>query len=227
MAKNYILTSFNPTRCGILLKEDRSVVKYYLPLNEIIITQNINMLERSVQLFTLQSMHYLDTLAQQAHNSTIEVASSVNSSNNSLHQRNRLSHLEQRKIRKESQPVNHFNFLNRQSTSRRSSQIRKLSTLSKEMSEFSQMRSQRKKESTRYSPQSIPSIGSSMRIWEGSKSSSALTNLPQSPSKDIEMRVEKLKERSKAALARFGEMKAIIRSYRSLSPLLGFIRANH
>ena len=33
LAKNYILTSFNPIRCGVLLKENQSVVKYYLPLN--------------------------------------------------------------------------------------------------------------------------------------------------------------------------------------------------
>ena len=88
------------------------------------------MLERSVQLFTLQSMHYLDTLAQQLHNSTIDLKSSANSSNNSM-QRNRQGHLVLRKLRKESQPVNYFNFLNRQSISRRNSQMRKLSTLSK------------------------------------------------------------------------------------------------
>jgi hypothetical protein len=33
LAKNYILTSFNPNRCGVIINEDKTLVKYYLPLN--------------------------------------------------------------------------------------------------------------------------------------------------------------------------------------------------
>lgn len=38
------------------------IIKYYLPLNEIVITDNIAMLERSVQLFKVQATHFLDAL---------------------------------------------------------------------------------------------------------------------------------------------------------------------
>ena len=44
LAKNYILTSFNPNRCGVLFVEGKYLIKYYLPLNEIVITDNISML---------------------------------------------------------------------------------------------------------------------------------------------------------------------------------------
>jgi hypothetical protein len=33
LAKNYILTSFNPNRCGVVLNEGKLLIKYYLPLN--------------------------------------------------------------------------------------------------------------------------------------------------------------------------------------------------
>jgi len=63
LAKNCLLTSFNPNRCGVILNADNKwQIKYYLPLNEIVITDNMAMLERSVQLFTVQSLHFLDTL---------------------------------------------------------------------------------------------------------------------------------------------------------------------
>lgn len=64
LAKNYILTSFNPNRCGVVFNEDNFILKYYLPLNEIVITDSISMLERSVQLFKVQAMHLLDTISQ-------------------------------------------------------------------------------------------------------------------------------------------------------------------
>lgn len=79
LAKQYILTSFNPARCGVIINERKTIIKYFLPLNEIIITDNISMLERSVQLFNLQSMHYLDTLNQCALNNTISNSSSQQS----------------------------------------------------------------------------------------------------------------------------------------------------
>jgi len=44
LAKNYILTSFSPERCGVIINEGKSIIKYFLPLNEIIITTNISML---------------------------------------------------------------------------------------------------------------------------------------------------------------------------------------
>ena len=71
LAKNFIITSFAPNRCGVLINESQSTLKYYLPLNEITITDNRSMLERSVQLFNVQSMLYLDTLATQCSRSTI------------------------------------------------------------------------------------------------------------------------------------------------------------
>ena len=33
LAKNYILTSFNPGRCGVVFQNGKILVKYYLPLN--------------------------------------------------------------------------------------------------------------------------------------------------------------------------------------------------
>jgi hypothetical protein len=64
LAKNCLLTSFNPNRCGIILNADNNwQVKYYLPLNEIVVTNDVTMLKRSVELFTVQSLHFLDSLA--------------------------------------------------------------------------------------------------------------------------------------------------------------------
>ncbi len=71
LAKNYIITSFSPERCGVISSQDKTIIKYYLPLSQIIVTNNISMLERSVQLFNLQSMHFLDTLSQNALNTTL------------------------------------------------------------------------------------------------------------------------------------------------------------
>ena len=48
-----------------------STIKYYLPLPEISLTDNRTTLERAVQLFNVQSMHYLDTLISQALNTTV------------------------------------------------------------------------------------------------------------------------------------------------------------
>lgn len=62
LAKNCIVTTFNPERCGVVINENKSTLKYYLPLPDINITDNRTTLERSVQLFNVQSMHYLDTL---------------------------------------------------------------------------------------------------------------------------------------------------------------------
>ena len=64
-AKNGIVTTFNPMRCGVVINENISTLKYYLPLPELIITNSRNMLERSVQMFNVQSMHHLDTLINQ------------------------------------------------------------------------------------------------------------------------------------------------------------------
>lgn len=66
LAKNYILTSFNPARCGGLFVEGKFLIKYFLPLSEIVLTQDIAHLERSVQIFKVQAMHLLDTLCHHA-----------------------------------------------------------------------------------------------------------------------------------------------------------------
>lgn len=71
LAKNCILTTFSPSRCGVVVSEANSTLKYYLPLNEITLTDQRSLLERSVHLFNVQSMHYLDTLVNQSLNSTI------------------------------------------------------------------------------------------------------------------------------------------------------------
>jgi hypothetical protein len=39
-------------------------IKYYLPLYEILVTSDVAMLERSVQIFTVQALHYLDLLSE-------------------------------------------------------------------------------------------------------------------------------------------------------------------
>lgn len=64
LAKYGISTAFHPSRCGVINNEGKSILKYYLPLPEITVTDNISVLERGVQLFSVQSMHYLDSLMQ-------------------------------------------------------------------------------------------------------------------------------------------------------------------
>jgi len=44
LAKNDILTSFKSDCCGIIVVEGKPVLQYYLPLNEIIITDQVSML---------------------------------------------------------------------------------------------------------------------------------------------------------------------------------------
>lgn len=44
LAKQYILTSFNPSRCGVIINDKKSLIKYYLPLNDITFTDNISTL---------------------------------------------------------------------------------------------------------------------------------------------------------------------------------------
>lgn len=134
LAKQYILTSFNPSRCGVIINDKKSLIKYYLPLNDITFTDNISTLERSVQLFNLQSMHYLDTLSRNALNSTLE-----NSSQPSIQGKSHIYVGENRKLRKDSQPAMlRFNSSRKLSAvSPFTQQIRKLSNLSKEITEFS------------------------------------------------------------------------------------------
>jgi serine/threonine protein kinase len=43
-AKNCIVTTFNPQRCGVLINEGVSTLKYYLPLPDLTITNNRSML---------------------------------------------------------------------------------------------------------------------------------------------------------------------------------------
>lgn len=104
------------------------------------------MLERSVQLFNLQSMHYLDTLSHSVLNSSRD-SSSRSSFIKSKHKLSPYS-----KKRKQSQPVQGLTSARKFSTNPNLQQIRKLSNLSKELSEFSQMRNRRiTKESTKNS----------------------------------------------------------------------------
>ena len=74
LAKHSLLTSFNPSRCGIVLNADNNwQLKYYLPLNEIVITSDVVMLKRSVELFTVQSLHFLDSLARFSSNKDLSI----------------------------------------------------------------------------------------------------------------------------------------------------------
>lgn len=104
------------------------------------------MLQRSVQLFNLQSMHYLDTLSHNALNSSRDSSSR----SSFIKSKDKLSPYS--KKRKQSQPVLGFTSPRKFSANPNLQQIRKLSNLSKELSEFSQMRNIRiTKESTRNS----------------------------------------------------------------------------
>ena len=87
------------------------------------------MLERSVQMFNLQSMHFLDNLFQSTLNTTLN-----SSSQPSSFQRVKLAPDNKfgRKLRKESQPVKfYFNSARKLSVNVLNSQMRKLSTLSR------------------------------------------------------------------------------------------------
>jgi hypothetical protein len=126
LAKNCILTTFAPHRCGVLTNDDKNTLKYYLPLNEISITNNRNMLERSVQLFNVQAMHYLDTLVTHTQTSIIN----DNCSQRTFKNRTKLSVV---KDRRDSQPSGMHQLCNRKFSNRPSteSQMRKLSSLSR------------------------------------------------------------------------------------------------
>jgi hypothetical protein len=188
LAKHSILTSFSPGRCGVVVSGERTTIKYFLPLNEIVLTSSINMLERSVQLFNLQSMHYLDTLCQGALNSTID------RSHRSSQRSHRLSPDAARRPRKESQPVTLcFNSARKLSLNPLSRQMRKLSNLSKELSEFSEMRKNRTKESTRNSAGSFSTLKNLLR--PDSERDLFKSYLSENR-KAIEERVVKVKERS-------------------------------
>jgi hypothetical protein len=158
LAKNSILTSFSPSRCGVVATGERTLVKYFLPLNEIVLTSSRSMLERSVQLFNLQSMHFLDTLSQGALNSTAHL-----SNRSSRRPDSPTPPASPRKSRKESQPALIFNSARKLSLNPLSSQMRKLSHLSKELSEFSEMRRKRTKESTRNSASSFSTLKNLLR----------------------------------------------------------------
>lgn len=101
-----------------------------------------------------------------------------------------------------------------------SNQMRKLSHLSKELSEFSEMRRKRTKESTRNSAGSFTSLHHLLRqdserelfkswLWER---------------RVVEERVMAMKARSSKALREFGELKRLMGQHRSLSVLLDRVR---
>ena len=86
------------------------------------------MLERSVQLFNVQSMHYLDTLVNQTLNNTINEKSSQRTFKNRV----KLFPSKGHKERRDSQPAGLYESNKNYSNSRsKEAQIRKLSTLSR------------------------------------------------------------------------------------------------
>lgn len=64
LAKNSIITSFCNKNCGVEVKQygdrNKKIIKYFLPLKQITISSDINIIKRSVHLFTVQSLQYLD-----------------------------------------------------------------------------------------------------------------------------------------------------------------------
>lgn len=210
LAKHSILTSFSPSRCGAVLTEGRVLVKYFLPLNQIVITSSRNMLERAVQLFNLQSMHYLDTLSQGVLNSTLDLSHRSSTKKRTPEASPR--------PRKESQPTTlYFNSTRKMSLNPLN---RKLSHLSKELSDFSEMRRKRTKESTRNSGGSFTTLHQLLR----QDSDRDLFKSCLSENRLIEDRVNALKERSRVALREFSELKQLIGQHRSLSVLLERVR---
>jgi hypothetical protein len=143
--------------------EERTVIKYYLPLHEIKITSNRASLERAVQLFNVQSMHYLDTLVTQALNSsTVNESSSQRTFKNRVKLYPSLHH----KDRKDSQPAGGLHQASPRKLSGRpskESQFRKLSTLSRELSEISEYH-KRRGASTRVSGESINTFQSILSL---------------------------------------------------------------
>lgn len=126
MAKNWIVTSFNPQRCGAIINDVTGTIKYYLPLTDISITDNRSALERSVQLFNVQSMSYLDNLLNQTLNTTINENASQRTFKNRLK-------LFPEKQRKDSQPNGIFRSRDRKFSNipNQNLQNRKLSSLSR------------------------------------------------------------------------------------------------
>jgi hypothetical protein len=61
-AKHFIIIPFESKNCGVKIIKGERVVKYYFPIDEIKICNEIKVIERSVQLFTVQSMQFLDEL---------------------------------------------------------------------------------------------------------------------------------------------------------------------
>lgn len=135
LAKYGISTVFHPSRCGVMINEGKSTLKYYLPLSEITITNNISVLERGVQLFSVQSMHYMDSLFQ-------GLNISINESFSQRTFKNRVKLFES-KQRRDSQPVGfpqqvtNFRKMSNNPSQKQQAQNRKLSSLSKELSEIS------------------------------------------------------------------------------------------
>ena len=158
LAKNCILTTFSPSRCGVVVNEEKSILKYYLPLNELSITNDRSLLERSVHLFNVQSMHHLDTLANQCLNSTI---------NESCSQRtfkNRVKLFPGRsKDRRDSQLTALQAPRKFSNVPSKDSQIRKLSSLSRELSQISELH-KRRGASTRISGDSFNTFRSILSL---------------------------------------------------------------
>lgn len=125
----------------------KSTIKYYLPLYDIQITTDRTLLERSVQLFNVHSMHYLDTLVHQDYNG-LNHTFQENSSQRTFKNRVKLFPGKGDKTRRDSQPTAFFLPKDRKFSNVQKFQDRKLSSLSRELSEISQIH-KRNRASTR------------------------------------------------------------------------------
>jgi hypothetical protein len=115
----------------------------------------------------------------------------------------------------------YFNSARKLSLNPLSRQMRKLSHLSKELSEFSEMRKKRTNESTRNSAGSFSTLKNLLR--PDSERDLFKSYLSENR-KVVEERVFKIKERSTLALREFEELKKIMAQHRSLSVLLGRVQ---
>ena len=143
MAKNCIATAFNPAHCGVVLKEGRSLLKYYLPLGSITLTEQRESLERAVQVFNLQSMHHLDLIISANQENDSEMIHSCSRSSF----KNRVKLFPFEKDRKDS--LSSLTKSKPSHSRKKEEQFRKLSTLSKQFSEISEMHKKQRTPTTR------------------------------------------------------------------------------
>lgn len=71
LAKNNLTTNFDPSYCGVIVNDNKSILKYFLFLPKLVITNDRNKLERFVQAFNVESMNFVDSLLAQTVNESI------------------------------------------------------------------------------------------------------------------------------------------------------------